>query len=304
MRKKVTQKQVREFLKPLLRRKKTAHKGDFGRVLVVGGSEQYVGAIALASLAAKSVSILRTGVDLVTLASPNKVAWAINTVTPDLMTVKFEGSHFTLKHVHRVLELSESNNVVLLGPGLGLHQETKQFVTRVVEGLVKRQKLMVIDADALKVLCLQELEHSLLTPHARELELLLENSGFPYQQFSHTGKTLFSQAKFRQLLGTNVLLLKGSVDTIISRNELYYNTTGNPGMTIGGTGDVLAGICAGILCRTNNLFQSACSAAYLNGWIGDQLKAEFGYGFIASDFLPRIPKAIKTIAASNSRRAQ
>ncbi|MBI2549468.1 NAD(P)H-hydrate dehydratase [Candidatus Woesearchaeota archaeon] len=298
----ITHKEAQRFLKQLLRRKKTAHKGDFGRVLVVGGSEQYIGAIALGSLAVKSLSALRVGIDIVTVASPSKVAWAMNTLTPDLITVKLNWPHLTTDHVYRILQLSEKHDVVLIGPGLGLHLETQRFVTKVVRELVIRNKSLVIDADALKVVSLQEIKHAILTPHAAELQILLNHSGILEQYVSQEAyATIFMQKKFQELLGTNVLLLKGSVDTIVSSNNICYNHTGNPGMTVGGTGDVLAGICAGFLCRTNDPFSSACCAAYLNGWIGDLLKEELGYGFIASDFLPWIPKAIKAIATSVPR---
>ena len=101
-------------------------------------------------------------------------------------------------------------------------------------------------------------------------------------------------------VGSNVLLVKGfesvkkqHVDAIISRSRIACNKTGNAGMTVGGTGDVLAGLAAGLLAQETDLFKSACAAAYANGAAGGILLKKYGYGFTASDLLQKIPEALK-----------
>ena len=103
----------------------------------------------------------------------------------------------------------------------------------------------------------------------------------------------------QKYLTTNVLLLKNNIDTIISDTKINYNKTGNPGMTVGGTGDILSGLAAGFVAQKNTLLDSASAAAYLSGYIGDQLFEKFGYSFIASDFLDRVGIAIKSILDEN-----
>src|SRR3989344_3577840 len=103
-------------------RKKNSHKGDNGLVLVVGGSKNFVGAVTLSGLAA-----LRSGADLVKVIAPEKVSWAINAYSPDLMTVKLKSNHFAQKHFKLVKKLMEKYDVLLIGNGIGLNNETKNF---------------------------------------------------------------------------------------------------------------------------------------------------------------------------------
>ena len=94
----------------------------------------------------------------------------------------------------------------------------------------------------------------------------------------------------------NIIVIKGEVDIIISKDKIEYNKSGNPGMTVGGTGDILAGLIAGITVQGDDMFDSACSAAYLNGRVGDRLYKKFGNQYIASDFINEIPKEINSIS--------
>ncbi|MBI5388954.1 NAD(P)H-hydrate dehydratase [Candidatus Woesearchaeota archaeon] len=255
-----------------------SHKGQFGRVLVVAGCVDYVGAASLCAQAA--LATLRSGVDIVTVAAPEKVAWAINCLTPDIITKKLTGNFFVPKHLKNVLALAAKHDVVLIGPGMGLEKQTVLFVQHLVKELTAQKKPMVIDADALKAIILQEVDNAILTPHKKELDILLQNCRL-------------TRMNIRKDLQENVLLVKGATDYIITKNDIHYNTTGNPGMTVGGTGDVLAGLCAGFLAQSKLPKESACAAAYLNGTVGDALLKEKGYGFVASDFVDMIPKIIK-----------
>ncbi|MBI4439569.1 NAD(P)H-hydrate dehydratase [Candidatus Woesearchaeota archaeon] len=249
-------------------RERGSHKGDNGRVLAVGGSEDYVGAIALSGLAA-----LRSGCDWVTVAAPEKTAWAVSCLSPDLVTKKFSGKYFELRHAGEIIKLSNSFDVVLIGNGLGLREETKEFVRKVVKSV---KCPMVIDADAIKALRIQDICNAIITPHLGELNILLKNSGI-------------ERKDIQKHLSNNILLLKGPADTIISKEKIIYSKTGNAGMTKAGTGDVLAGLCAGFLSQSHDLWQSSCNAAYINGMIGDiLLKKKKGFTYLASDMVEEI----------------
>ncbi len=256
-------------------RSSKSHKGDNGKVLIIGGSKDYAGAVALAGIAA-----LRTGVDWVTVAVPEKVGWAINSLTPDLVVKKYKGDDFCASRAKEILKLAQSFDAVLIGNGIGMHAKSfcKAFLSKV-------NKPCVIDADAIKAVSLQSINNCLLTPHRRELDILLENSEL---------RTVEGPESIQKIINDNVILLKGPVDIIISKNKVNYNKTGNPGMTKAGTGDVLAGLCVGFLGQGLSLFQSAVNAAYINGVLGDlQLKKHKGYTYLASDLLEDIKKVVK-----------
>ena len=261
-------------------RKREAKKGDYGRVLVIGGSEDYTGAPALAAQAA--LAILRSGVDLVTVAAPEKVAWAINAMAPDIITIKIKGNHFTSKHVSSILKLTERYDVTLLGCGLG--RKSDDFA----RAIVRRIKTpIVIDADALKIIRLRDAHGAILTPHRGEYAMLMKNSRLPVA----TSKTAFKEV--RRHLGGNIILQKGPIDVIMSKDRIAYNTTHNPVMAKGGTGDVLAGLCAGFLAQTHDHFRAACMAAYLNGAVGNYLLKKYGHTFTASDIVNNIYKVFR-----------
>src|SRR3989344_574595 len=236
----------------LPKRKSGSHKGQNGYVLAAGGSENYVGAIALAGLAA-----LRSGCDLVKIIAPEKVAWAINAYSPDLVTIKLKGDNFKLKDFNAVNKEIKNFDVLLIGNGIGLSNESKKFCRKAIKEI---KKFKVIDADAIKSISMDDCENSIITPHAKELEKFLINSKID--------KTIINK-KF--LDKNNVVLLKGKTDIIISKDKIFYVKGGNPGMTKGGTGDVLAGLCAGFLAQSKDLLQSSINASHFNKKIGDIL---------------------------------
>ncbi|MEA3515136.1 MAG: NAD(P)H-hydrate dehydratase [Nanoarchaeota archaeon] len=266
-------------LKP---RKATAHKGNFGKVLIISGSKDYVGAPALAGLAA-----LRAGSDLSIIAAPEKTAWAINCLSPDLITRKFPGDYFMLKHAKEAIRLAMSADAVLIGCGLGL--KSGKFISKVVDGIGTP---LVLDADAIKSVSLKQVDHAVFTPHSKELKMLLTNSG--YGRINKIKDKKKKMHELQKVLNHNIILLKGNIDMIISKDKIAYNKTGNPGMTKGGTGDALAGLAAGFIAQGYNLFDSCCWAAYINGMAGDiLLKKKKGYFFIASDIVEDIGKIVE-----------
>lgn len=261
---------IKKYIK-IPKRKVGSHKGDNGKALVIGGSRDYVGAVVLAGLAA-----LRSGVDLVVIAAPEKVGYAINALSADLIVKKYKGDDFCAARAKDILKLEKGFDAVLIGNGIGMH--AKAFVKKYVK---ETKKLMVIDAGAIKHIKLQDVKNAIITPHEREFKILLKNSGL-------------NKNNFRKHLRNNIILLKGRIDQIISNSKTYYNKTGNAGMTKGGTGDVLAGLCAGFLAQSRNLLQSAINAAYINGLIGDiLLKKKKGFSYLASDMVDEIRKISK-----------
>ncbi|MFA6461794.1 MAG: NAD(P)H-hydrate dehydratase [Candidatus Woesearchaeota archaeon] len=278
-------------IKKLMDRKKTSHKGENGYALIIGGSEDYVGAVALAGLAA-----LRSGCDSVTIAAPEKVAWTINRMSPDLITHKVKGSYFNIKNAKEMVKFAEHFDAVLIGNGVT--KKADKFCQYLIK---KSPKMKVIDADALKSLSFKDFHNAILTPHETELEIMLTNSGKEFllpklRESNAKEKAEILQGNLRYFLqNNNVLLIKGPTDIIISRNKIAYNRTGNQGMTKAGTGDLLAGLVAGFLAKTKDQFKSAVAASYINGWVGDQLlKKKKGYTFIASDILEDLDKISKT----------
>ncbi|MFC1753061.1 NAD(P)H-hydrate dehydratase [Thermoproteota archaeon] len=257
------------------KRKKNVHKGSFGKTLVVGGNEYFVGAPAMAAMAA--VAVLRSGADLVVVAAPAKTAWAVNCLYPDIITKKIKCSHFKKSHAKQIIKMADEFDVVIIGPGLGRKKETLAFARELAK---KIKKPKVIDADAIKAVDIKEVSNAILTPHKTEFEILLKNSRI-------------TEKDLRKRIGTNVVLLKGPVDKIISKTRAAYNKTGNAVMTKAGTGDVLAGLCAGFIAQGKDLFQAACMGAYLNGRTGDYLQKKKGRTFIASDLLKNIHKVFK-----------
>jgi NAD(P)H-hydrate epimerase len=262
----------------------SAHKGDFGRLLVIGGSEVFSGAPTLVSMAA-----LRTGVDIVYTAAPERTAHDIASMSPDLITVKLDGSHLNPANMNVLKDYLSAVDVVALGPGAGLHPETKAFVKACVKAVEETGKPLLLDADGLKAFA--EFKKPLkvplvLTPHAGEFAIL-------------TGKKLPEslEARVHEVkraaaeLGA-VILLKGQVDVISDGKRVKLNFTGNPGMTVGGTGDVLSGVVGALLAQKADPFEAAVAGAFVNGAAGDFAAAEEGYHLVATDLLDFIPQVL------------
>ncbi|MBS7614575.1 NAD(P)H-hydrate dehydratase [Candidatus Bathyarchaeota archaeon] len=261
-----------------------SHKGDFGRLLVIGGSETYVGAPAFVAQAA-----LRAGVDLAYIAAPRETAYAISSMSPDLITIKLEGEYLnkeTLSVIRRNLDKATS---VVIGPGLGMQKETQEAVKEIIRIVNEKKIPMLIDADALKAFA--EFKHRLatpavLTPHVGEYEIL---TGTKLPQNTEGRISLVKQTA--QDLNA-VVLLKSNIDIITDGAAVKLNFTGNPGMTVGGTGDILSGIVGALLARHIAPFEAAVAGAFVNGAAGDFAKAEKGEHMVASDLLKWIPKAM------------
>ncbi len=265
-------------------RRPEAHKGDFGRLLVIGGSSIFSGAPALAAMAA-----LRTGVDIVTVTAPEKTAIAISSMSPALITIKLKEKHLNVGNLSALEEQLKSATAVVLGPGLGLHSETKDATKQIIKQLEERGTPLLLDADGLKAFAEFKRKVELpmvLTPHAREYEILTGNK-LPDDVDGRAEKVQKSARK----LGATILL-KGPVDVISDGEQTKFNFTGNPGMTVGGTGDVLSGVVGGLMAMGTDSFRAAAAGAFINGAAGDFVVTERGYHMIPTDLLEYIPKVM------------
>jgi len=272
-------------LRPFQRtRNSFAKKGDFGRILVVGGSDIYSGAPALAGMAA-----LRTGADLVSILAPDPVVSAIRSYSPNLMVTSLGTNLLLPEAVETVIELAAKNHVVALGPGLGLEQQTKLAVTAIVEQLIESNKPLVLDADGLKAIASSELklnpDRTVLTPHWGELSILMDgNLGDDTSLSNRVDQAVACAEKYN-----SIILLKGSVDVIAEpEGRFKLNRTGVPAMTVGGTGDVLTGIVAALLAKDEPAFRAANAAAFVSGTAGEMAFDERGNHIVATDVIKNI----------------
>jgi len=261
-----------------------AHKGDFGRLLVIGGSEVFSGAPMLVASAA-----LRVGVDLAYIAAPHKTAYAISSMSPDVITIKLEGDHLNPRNVAAIRPYLEKATAVAMGPGLGLHKDTKDAVKEIVRVVEEEKVPLLLDADGLKAFA--EFKHRVaspmvFTPHAGEYQILTGKA--PPKELNEKAAEV---QKTVEELGA-VILLKGHVDVISDGKRVKLNFTGNPGMTVGGTGDVLSGIVAAFMAQGANPFEAAVAGAFVNGAAGDFVQSERGFHMVPSDLLDWIPCVI------------
>ena len=280
-----------DFLR-LKNRDSSSHKGNNGRLLVVGGSKDYSGAPAIAGMAA-----IGAGADLVYVASPQNAADAIKSTSPDLIVKSLEGEKLSLKHLDEILELSENVDAILIGPGSGIDDETSKLFNVLV---TKIKKPIVLDADSLKQIELSLIKNRddiILTPHIFEFksffkvgdDLKLDIDSY---DFSKVDENITEFQKIaRQINGT--VVVKGKYDLILSGNKFKINKSGNAGMTVGGTGDALAGISASLLSRGLSSFDSASLATFINGLAGEEAFNVKGNGFSATDLVSYIGSVIK-----------
>jgi hydroxyethylthiazole kinase-like uncharacterized protein yjeF len=270
------------FNKP---RKTSAKKGDSGRILVVGGSDVYSGAPALSGMAA-----LRTGSDLVTILAPEPVVSAIREYSPNLMVTSLSTRILEPDSVGIVLEMINKNDVVVFGPGLGLHPETILAVNSIVRKLVELNKPLVLDADGLKSIASSDIkmnhENTILTPHWGELKtIMFADLGNSENLENRIDRAIDAAKQYNA-----VILLKGAVDVVAHPNGRYkLNRTGVPAMTVGGTGDVLTGILASLMSRYCNAFQAAAAGAFVSGMAGELASSKLGDHLVATDCIEKIP---------------
>jgi hydroxyethylthiazole kinase-like uncharacterized protein yjeF len=265
-------------LRTLNSRTPDSHKGQAGRILIIGGGA-YSGAPALAALAA-----LRTGADIVTVAAPSNVAGIIASFSPDLIVRCLSSQRLCNEDIPLITKLADQHDVIVMGMGLGNEEEVVETARRIIP-LCKK---LVLDADALPALEETKGTYSeiVITPHAREFARIrkVETSVDINSRIEEV--MTFSREK------NVVTLLKGRVDIVSDGRKVMLNRTGNAGMSVGGTGDVLAGI-TGALLATNPPMKAAACAAYINGAAGDLAFRDKGYGLLATDIIERITDVMR-----------
>ncbi len=258
-----------------------AHKGESGRVLVVGGGP-FTGAPALSAMAA-----YRIGSDVVHVATPSVSFPIVASFSPTLIVHSLPGEKLGPDHVQRILEIAKDKEAVVIGPGLGRDPHTLEAARE----LLRRLEVPVtIDADGITAVaedpsCVDG-RRGVITPHKMEFYRL---SGTKLSE--DLEKRIEQVRSFASGLDL-VVLLKGRYDIISDGERVKVNKTGNPGMTVGGTGDVLAGLVGGLLGKGLEPFDAARLAAFTNGYAGDIAFRELSFGMTATDLLDNIPAVL------------
>jgi ADP-dependent NAD(P)H-hydrate dehydratase / NAD(P)H-hydrate epimerase len=240
-------KDIQALIKP---RRKHSHKGNFGKALIAGGSNGKMGAMVLSADAC-----LRSGAGLLTVAIPATGDIILQTAVPEAMTITE-----TLTS-----ELLQQFSAIGAGPGWGTLQNTQEQLQFILNHF---HQPMVLDADALNCLSLNKNwlsnlpANSILTPHPKEFERLFGSSGNDFERL---------QLAVQKASALNIIIvLKGHYTAVVTPDgNIHFNSTGNPGMATGGSGDVLTGIITGLLAQGYNSKDAAVMGLYLHGFAGD-----------------------------------
>jgi NAD(P)H-hydrate epimerase len=264
-------------------RLKDSNKGTYGKVFIIGGSKNYIGAPLLSALSA-----MVSGAGKVYITSFKDVVLNAVNFEPGIIPLILEGENFTLKHLKKILSFEDEKTVFVLGPGIGNNSETKEFTSAFIE---KIKSPIIVDADAIVNLSenletLKNKNNIILTPHPGEFSKLYKIS---LKDVKYNFELLKNKAKEYQ----NIIVLKDSTTMISDGNLIYFNISGNSSLSKGGSGDVLSGLIAGFVAQGLDLFESSISSVYING-IASELFEPEGRNRI-SEIINLIPKAIKKI---------
>ena len=260
------------------------HKGNFGKLLLLCGSRGYTGAAFFAAMGA-----LRSGAGLVFLGVPESIYGieAVKLNEPVIFPLPDAGGRLSADAVPEILTRLSQMDAVLVGPGLGQSEGTLAVVRAVLENA---QCPVVVDADGINVLSAHRdllrgrKSPTILTPHDGEFARLGGVIG---------EDRMAAAAALAEELGC-VVLLKGHETCITDGIDGYINPTGNPGMAVGGSGDVLAGVITALLGAGLPPLEAAACGAWLHGAAGDRCAAELGqYGMLPTDMLSALPRLMK-----------
>ncbi|AJM92767.1 MULTISPECIES: NAD(P)H-hydrate dehydratase [Nitrosopumilus] len=264
-------------------RKSKSRKGENGIVLVVGGSYIYHGAPILSSIAA-----LRSGTDLVYTSVPKINVASTRSVSPNLIVIPLVDQKLTRGAVNKLLgALPRNLDSATIGMGLAIQE--KNSLLHLVKSLLDRDVRLSLDASALipDVLPLLANKNVVVTPHAGEFKRLFGQS--PPSSKNERVKLVEKNAK---KFGITVLL-KGSTDVISNGTTTYLYEKKIPAMTVGGTGDVLSGLVAGLLSKNRKPLESAAAATFINGLAGKVVQKKLGLHMTSMDLLSEIPLVMK-----------
>lgn len=261
-----------------------SHKGDFGKDLLLCGSRGYTGAAALAAMGA-----LRSGGGLVYLGVPECIYGieAVKLTEPIVFPLPDVNGMFSTEASAEIRKNLTGKNAVLIGPGIGQSTGTYSAVNTVLESF---NGPVILDADGINVIAAHKdivrgrTSPTILTPHDGEFCRLVGR--MPMDRVNEAAALALE-------LGA-VVLLKGHETVITDGMTCYINKTGNPGMAVGGSGDVLSGIILGLLGQGLPPLIAAACAAWLHGAAGDICEQEIGqYGMLPSDMLNVLPRLLK-----------
>ncbi|MDR0886352.1 MAG: NAD(P)H-hydrate dehydratase [Clostridiales Family XIII bacterium] len=264
-------------------RKKDTHKYDYGRILIVAGSEGMVGAAAFAAKAA-----LRTGAGLVQVCIDKNLWPIITNLIPEVVLIDRD------EIIKRNLTIYDA---IVIGPGLGLEKSEKMlfYIKHIIDNY---NGPLILDADALNLVSSSNIDllnyhnNIIVTPHMGEARRLIERTDVQFSTLSRKDIAM----KISSYYGVDVIL-KGHETLVYLRNgDRYINPTGNPGMATAGAGDVLSGMLAALLGQGLSNEDAVIAAVYLHGLAGDIAATKFGeFSLIASDIIDAIPEAIMSI---------
>ena len=271
---------VKKFISP---RKSSSRKGDNGIVLVVGGSYIYHGAPILASIAA-----LRCGTDLVYTCVPKINVAPTRAFSPNLIVIPLVDQKLTRGAVNKLIG-ALPRNLDSATIGMGLAIQDRNSLLLLVESLLNRDVRLSLDASALlpEVLPLLKNKNVVVTPHAGEFKRLFGES--PPTSKTQRIKLVEKNAKEYGI----TVLLKGATDIISNGSTTYLYEKKTPAMTVGGTGDVLSGLVAGLLSKSRNTLESAAAATFINGLAGKSTQKKLGLHMTSMDLLDELPYVMK-----------
>ncbi|NWJ57349.1 NAD(P)H-hydrate dehydratase [Marine Group I thaumarchaeote] len=264
-------------------RKSKSRKGDNGIVLVVGGSYIYHGAPVLSSIAA-----LRCGTDLVYTSVPKINVTSTRAISPNLIVIPLVDQKLTRGAVHKLVGALPINlDSATIGMGLAIQE--KNALLLLVKSLLDRDVRLSLDASALipEVLPILANKNVVVTPHAGEFKRLFGDS--PSDSKNDRIRLVEKNAKKYGI----TVLLKGQTDVITNGSTTYLYEKKIPAMTVGGTGDVLSGLVAGMLSKNRNPLESAAAAAFINGLAGKAVQKKLGLHITSMDLLDEIPIVMK-----------
>ena len=271
---------VKKFIPP---RKSKSRKGDNGIVLVLGGSYVYHGAPILSSIAA-----LRCGTDLVYTCVPKINVASTRAISPNLIVIPLVDQKLTKGAVNKLLgTLPRNLDSATIGMGLAIQE--KNALLHLAKSLLDRDVRLSLDASALipEILPLLPNTNSVVTPHAGEFKRLFGE--IPPLSKTERIKLVEKMAKQYEV----TILLKGAMDVISNGSSTYLYEKKIPAMTVGGTGDVLSGLVAGMLSKNRNSLQSAASATFINGLAGKTVQKKLGLHMTSMDLLEVLPAIMK-----------
>ncbi|MEM0465367.1 MAG: NAD(P)H-hydrate dehydratase [Candidatus Pacearchaeota archaeon] len=260
------------------------HKGMFGKLVVIGGSEKYSGSPNLNALGA--IAALKSGVDTVEIIAPLRAANIIASYSPNLITIPLKGNNLEPKHLKTILKESNDKSAFVIGGGI---LQTKNSIKLIINFLKSINISGVIDAGAILPIKMYKtnLENFVFTPHAKEFERLAS-----VKLSNNLNEKIKQIEKITKKYNTTILL-KGYIDIISDGKKTAIVKGGTAYMTKAGTGDVLAGILGALIAQKpdkENIFDAACAASYINKKAGEMSKKKSS--LLATDLIEKIGEVV------------